>query len=99
MSQKRVGDLKPFLSVLIIIATLFVMVFFKMEVRRMGYLVLKENQIYRKQQDRYRLRAMEFAQTTRHDRVKSLAKSQLTLHDAEMGQIIQLTGQIVAVPQ
>lgn len=99
MSQQQVNHLKPFLSIIIIIATMFVMVFFKMETRRMGYSLLKQNQKYQSLQDDYRHSLIKYAKITRPERVRSYAVSRLTLSDAQKGQIIQLTGERIALPQ
>lgn len=99
MSRKQVSELKPFLSLVFIVLTMFSMVFFKMEVRRMGYSVLKQTQNYKALRDRYRLQVMQYATITRPERVRRLAMSQLTLSDARNGQIIQLTGENIALPQ
>jgi hypothetical protein len=98
MSKKNVNKMRPFLSLLIIVGTLFSTVFFKMEVRRMGYLVLKENRAYKNMQDQVRLQVMTYAKVTRPERVRDFAVSQLTLSDARNGQIIHLSDQL-AVPQ
>ncbi len=92
-------EMVPFFSVLIFVATLFTLVLLKMEVRRMGYSVLKATQEYRNLQDQYRLLNMEYAKRTRPDVVRKYAVSRLTLIDARDGQIIQLTGQKLAFPQ
>ena len=99
MSETKRNHLKPFLSVLIIIMSLFSVVFIKMEERRMGYTVLRETRSYRALKDQYRSQVMEYAKVTRPDRVKQFAVSRLTMNDARTGQIIQLTGGQIAVPQ
>src|SRR4051812_304459 len=99
MSQQRLRDILPFFSVLIFVATLFGLVLAKMEVRRMGYSVLKASQEHHKLQDRYRMMSMEYAQLTRPDRVRKYAVSRLNLNDSRNGQIIQLSGQRLAMPQ
>jgi cell division protein FtsL len=98
-NHKRLQEMMPFFSVLMLIATLFSMVLLKMEVRRVGYSVLKSTQEYRKLKDQYRHMQMEYAALTRPDVVRRYAVSRLTLNDARNGQIIQLTGQKLAVPQ
>ena len=92
-------ELRPFLSVVILIATLFSFVLLKMEVRRMGYSVLKATKEVQMLKDQNRLLAMEYARLTRPDAVKKYAISHLTMNDARLGQIIQLTGQKIALPQ
>jgi len=99
MSQKRWQDIMPFLSVIIFVSTLFGLVLLKMEVRRMGYLVLKSTQAYRKLRDQELLMSMEYAKLTRPEQVRKYAVSHLTLNDARNGQIIQLAGQRLALPQ
>ncbi len=99
MSRERLNEILPFFSVLIFVVTLFGMVLLKMEVRRMGYSVLKASQEVRKLKDRQRLLSMEYARLTRPDHVRKYAVSKLTLNDARVGQIIQLTGQKLAMPQ
>lgn len=97
--QKLTSELKPFLSVLLLIATLFSLVIFKMEARRLGYLVLKATKEAQQLKDQNRLLAMEFARMTRPEQIRHYALSRLTLNDARNGQIIQLTGQKIALPQ
>lgn len=97
--HNRFQEMKPFFSVLMLVGTLFGLVLLKMEVRRVGYSVLKSTQEYRKLKDQFRLMQMEYAHLTRPDVVRRYAVSRLTLNDARNGQIIQLTGQKLAVPQ
>ena len=70
-----------------------------MEVRRMGYSVLKSTQEYKKLRDHYRLMSMEYAKLTRPELVRKYAVSRLNFNDAQSGQIIQLTGDELAMPQ
>lgn len=97
MRKIEVGSLKPYLSLLLVILTLFVIVFFKMEVRRKGYTLLKDTHQYKKLQDNKRLKVIEYAKITRPERVRQLALSKLTMNDASRGQIIQMSGKSVAV--
>lgn len=99
MSRRHLTELTPFISVLMLIATMFALVFLKMEVRRMGYAVLQSTREYKQLRDQYRLMSMEYAKLTRPDRVRKYAVSRLTLNDAQSGQIIQLDGQELAMPQ
>lgn len=99
MSRQRLNDIIPFFSVLILVATLFSLVLLKMEVRRMGYSILKATQQYRKLQDENRMFNMEYARLTRPEHVRKYALSHLTLNDARNGQIIQLAGDNLAMPQ
>ncbi len=99
MSRRHWHEVLPFLSVLILVSTLFGLVLLKMEVRRMGYSVLKSTQEYRKLKDHQRMLSMEYARVTRPEVVRRFAVSHLTLNDARNGQIIQLAGQKLALPQ
>lgn len=97
--QQLKSELKPILSVLLFIATLFSLVILKMEARRMGYLVLKTTKEAQQLKDQNRLLAMEYARMVRPEHVRNYAMSRLTLNDARNGQIIQLAGQKLAMPQ
>lgn len=99
MSRERLNDILPFFSVLIFVSTLFALVLLKMEVRRMGYSVLKASQEVHRLKDRQRMLSMDYARLTRPEHVRKYAVSKLTLNDARNGQIIQLTGQKLALPQ
>lgn len=99
MSRHQLNHLKPLLSVLIVIVSLFTLVFLQMEVRRMGYVVLKQSREYKAHLDRYRLHNMEYAKATRPERVRGLAVSKLTLNAAKQSQIIHMAGERIAVRQ
>ena len=99
MIRRNLNEILPFFSVLIVVATLFSLVLLKMEVRRMGYQTLKASQEYRALRDRFRSMSMEYAQLTRPELVRKYAVRNLTLNDARNGQIIQLAGSELAMPQ
>jgi hypothetical protein len=92
-------NMRPFISVTVIIATLFTVAFMKMEVRRLGYTVLKETRRFKLLKDEHRLKTMEYARITRPDHIRRYAISRLTLNEARNGQIIQMVGSRIAVPQ
>lgn len=99
MSRRSLHELVPFFSVLLLVTTLFSLVFLKMEVRRKGYSVLKATREYKALQDQHRLMSMEYARLTGPELVRRYAVNRLTLNDARVGQIIQLSGQDLAMPQ
>lgn len=99
MSRHHINQLKPLFSVMIIIFCLFTLVFLQMEVRRMGYVVLKQSREYKLHLDRYRLETMEYAKVTRPERVRGLAVTKLTLNAAKQNQIIHMAGERIAVRQ
>ena len=99
MSQKTMNDLRPFISTGVIIIALFTLVFFKMEVRRVGYSVLKLARQERRLRDAHREQIVQLAKITRPERLQSVAQSRLTLKKAESGQIIQMTDTGIALKQ
>jgi hypothetical protein len=92
-------DLAPFLSVAIIALALFFLAFSKMEVRRLGYSVLKFSREERSLRDLERDAVIRLAKATRPERLALVAESRLTLRRAEKGQIIQMTENGVALEQ
>ncbi len=84
-------DTKPFLSISIIIASLFFVVFCKMEVRRLGYMVLKQAREEKLLQDQKRLVAMEYASLVRPERIESYAQNYWSLARAQQKQIILIS--------
>lgn len=103
MSKHAINDaiqgVKPFLSILIIVATLFGLVFFKMEARRAGYSVLKLAREERRLRDQQREQLVQLARILRPERLQNVAQTRLTLRKAESGQIIQMTDQGIALKQ
>lgn len=95
VSIKR-SDLKPFLSVVLIMVSLLVIVFSKMEMRRQGYVLLKTSRLYKTKIEQRRLNEMVLAKLTRPDRIEEYAQTRLALRKANRGQIIQLAGQTIA---
>jgi hypothetical protein len=92
-------DLAPFVSVAIIAIALFFLAFSKMEVRRLGYSVLKFSREERSLRDLERDAVIRLAKATRPERLALVAESRLTLRRAEKGQIIQMTENGVAFEQ
>ncbi len=89
---KTTSSFKPFISVFIFFLSLFVVVFVKMENRRMGYVLLdlaeKEKQITQRQ----RLALVNLAKMTSPERVRKIATTQLTFQNAKDGQVIRVAG-------
>lgn len=92
-------DVAPFVSVAIISISLFFLAFSKMEVRRLGYSVLKKSREERSLRDLERDAMIRLAKATRPERLALVAESRLTLRRAEKGQIIQMTENGVALEQ
>lgn len=95
----RWGDIAPFVSVAILALALFFLAFSKMEVRRLGYSVLKLSREERSLRDLERDATIRLAKATRPERLALVAESRLTLRRAEKGQIIQMTENGVALEQ
>ena len=98
MKEKQL-EIKPFLSVFILVLTLFSMVFLKMEIRRMGYSVLKQAREYEQLQDAYRLKSLEYSKKMSPENLRSMAVRKLTLSEAQGGQIIHMSNNGIAVKQ
>lgn len=82
-----------------ILVTLFAIVFAKMEVRRVGYSVLKKSRNYRSLQDSYRSKVIDYAKLTSPENLRRLAISRFTMGEAQVGQIIHMSGDQIAVRQ
>lgn len=85
-------SIKPFLSIIFIIGTLFSLVFLQMEERRLGYLILKMTREQRQVVDEKREKNMLLAKVTRPQQVEKMAQSKLTLKKIQASQIIHLSG-------
>ncbi|MCB0341389.1 MAG: histidine kinase [Pseudobdellovibrionaceae bacterium] len=92
-------DIRPFVSIILALATLFAVVFCKMESRRLGYMVWKQSKEYRSLVDKKYLKQITYAKVTQPERVQRLAQTHLTLKEAGRGQIIQITGHKIAMRQ
>lgn len=92
-------DLKPYVSVLLIILVMFSIVFMKMEVRRLSYVLYKVRKELKLKEDDYQFKKIQYAKRMRPDRLRYLALTKLTMGEAKRGQIIQLSGEKLVVPQ
>ena len=96
---KRQESFKPIISILIIISSLFGMVFLQMEVRRQGYIVWKQSREYKTAMDEKRVLVSKYAKITNSNRLQEVAFSKLTLTEAKSGQIIHMSGENIALKQ
>ena len=99
MSQQQRSNIYPMISVVVIIVALFTLVFLQMEVRRLGYVVLKQTREYKTAKDEHRLKIMYFARVMRADRLRDIAVTSLPLSDIKSGQIIHMSGDNIALRQ
>ncbi|MES3039009.1 MAG: histidine kinase [Bdellovibrionota bacterium] len=93
MSSKDIEHVKPFFSVLIVIGTLFVIVFLQMEERRLGYSLLKLNREHKLMVEAKRLKEIQFAKQNRPQLLDHVAQTKLTLKKIEPDQIVHLNGE------
>ncbi len=94
MSKEKVFQLKPLLSVLIIVVSLFSLAFFQMEERRLGYNLLKLNRDHREKLEQKRSLEVQLAKITKPQLLDQVAQSRLTLKKLQSNQIIHLSGPI-----
>ena len=97
--MNKTSGIAPFASIVIVITCLLLMVFCKMEVRRLGYSVLKLSRVERGFRDREREQMIQLAKATRPERLQAVAQARLTLKKPGVGQIIQMTERGVAFRQ
>lgn len=90
MSSRDFQQFKPFFSLIFIILTLFLVVFFKMEERRIGYSILKLNGEFKRVSEIRRNREIQRAQLSRPQRLDQMAQEKLTLKRAAASQIVYL---------
>lgn len=90
MSQENFRHLKPFFSILIIVGTLFAIVFLQMEERRMGYNVLKLTREHKQVWEQKRVKEIALAKVTRPQLLDSVAQEKFTLKKIKSNQIIHL---------
>lgn len=96
-SVKDFRQLRPFFSVVIIVLTLFSIVFLQMEERRMGYSVLKVTREYKKVLEEKRVKEISLAKVTRPQLLDHMAQQRFTLKKVQANQIIHLSGAIETV--
>ena len=82
-------ELKPFISLLVILVTLFVTAFFKITLRRLSYSLYQESKIFDQIQDQYYSNLRIYGRMTQTERLEDLAKKYF-LDKKKKGQIIQV---------
>lgn len=91
MSKENFRQLRPFFSILLVIFTLFSIVFLQMEERRMGYVVLKLTREHKKVQEEKRTKEISLAKITRPQLLDHVAQQKFTLKKVQANQIIHLS--------
>lgn len=92
LKSSELSPLKPFLSVFFIITSLFIVVFAKMEERRLGYSVLKLTHDQRAAVEIKREKSVALAKQIRPQHVEKIAQDRFTLQKIQNRQIIHLMG-------
>lgn len=82
-------ELKPFISLLIILLTLFLAAFFKISLRQLSYSLYQENKKFDQIQDKYYSNLRVYKKMTQTNRLKNLAKKHF-LDKKKKGQVIQV---------
>jgi hypothetical protein len=95
--KKFLNNIKPFISVSIILATFFSIVFIRMENRRVGYAIFDLAQKEKKVTQQQRIAMLNLARMTSPERVRKFATERLTFQSAKEGQVIRVTGRGSAV--
>lgn len=88
----ELSSLKPFLSICVIVSSMLLVVFCKMEERRLGYSILKLNQEHRLLQEEKRAKTVLLAKINRPQNVERMAQKRFPLKKIQSNQIIHLTG-------
>ncbi len=83
-------DINPFLSIVILIGTLFLIAFLHMEERRLGYQIYYLSQQNKKVEIERKVKEIELARLAIPSQIMSFAKNKLTLRNPELNQIIHL---------
>lgn len=99
MSQQQVKTINPFISVLLVMGFLFTFAFIKMENRRLGYSFMKLTQKEKVLRNQQRKKSIQLARMMGPERVQYVATQRLPLKKASAGQIIQMTGDGLAIIQ
>lgn len=82
-------ELKPLISLVLILFTLFVAAFFKITLRRFSYSLYQEQKKFDQIQDEYYSNLKTYGKMTQTDRLESLAKKH-SLDTKKKGQVIQV---------
>lgn len=83
-------DINPFLSIVILIVTLFLIAFLHMEERRLGYQIYYLARQNKKIEIERKIKEIELARLAIPSQIMSFAKNRLTLRNPELNQIIHL---------
>lgn len=94
MSSENLTPFKPLFSVVILVLSLFTVVFFQMEERRLGYSLLKLSREHRHITDQKRQLEIQLAKITQPKMVNEVAHRRGDLKKLQDHQIIHLSGSL-----
>ena len=89
-SQEGWGEIKPVVSLVMIVASLLVLAMVKIEERRMGYELLKLSRQQRLLVEEKRVKTIRVAKLLKPQQIERIAHSRLTMKKIGQNQIIQL---------
>ena len=81
---------RPLISLAIIVGTLLTVVFFKLEVRRLGYEVLRKNRQEINLKNERRMLDLDFARMTQPGRIESVATRKMELKRPIHSRVVQM---------
>ena len=87
--RSNLKNTKPFISLSIIIATLFLVAFIKISLRRVSYSLHKQSKIFAEVQDEYYKNLREYSKIDQSERLEELARRNF-LNKTKKKQIIQV---------
>lgn len=99
MSREQAKSIKPFVSVILFMCFMFTFAFVKMENRRMGYSFMKLAHQEKLMRNKQREKSIQLARMTGPERLQLVATQKLPLKKADASQIIQMTGDGMAIVQ
>ena len=91
------AQIKPFLSVLTIVTTLLIIVFFQMEERRLGYEILRLTREQKLVIEDKRIKTSQLARVLRPQQIEKTAQNKFGVKKVKSNQIIHLTGTPLSV--
>ena len=95
LKHEDLKPLRPFFSILLIISSLFLIVFAKMEERRVGYSLIKLTREQKIAIEEKREKTLKLAKLNRADHIEKVALDRFTLKKVQNSQIIHLSGSSV----
>ncbi len=90
--------LSPFFNILMIISTLFIIVFCKITLRKISYSLYQENKKFNEVQDKYYKQLKKYGKLNRSEELDRWARHHFT-EKLKKGKIIQIIDGKIAIPE